>query len=587
MFTSRYRRIVFFFARIILSLFLWELVFPRLGLRGLARRTRSARLRGIAVRFRALAVRMGGVLIKVGQFLSSRLDVLPEEITSELAGLQDEVPPENFADLRRAAEAELGAPLAEKFAEFDETPLAAASLGQAHRARLKKPGFSEPSPLRSEGLRETGFLTVVVKIQRPNIESLIATDLAALRTVGDWLKRYPPIRRRADVPALLAEFTRTLYEEIDYLAEGRNAETFAAHFKSRAGVRVPRVVWSHTTKRVLTLEDVYAIKITDYEAITAAGIERAEVARRLFDAYLKQIFEDGFFHADPHPGNLFVQPLTPLPAGASPDVTSGEGGGVARSAGVGGEGSWQLTFVDFGMVGRVPPNLRAGLREAVIAIGTKDSARLVKSYQMLGVLLPHADLALLERMEAKAFERFWGKSMTELRQMGPQQMREFASEFRELIYTMPFQIPEDLIFLGRTVAILSGMCTGLNPQFNVWDALAPYAQKLIAEEAATGWEFWLDELGALARALLSLPKRTEAVLSQIERGEVAVRIPQVVERLDRLELAARRTVGGMIFAALLVGGVQLYLAGQMAFGGALLAGAALALGWVVVSGRRG
>ncbi len=557
MVASRYRRIVFFFARVVAGLIFWELILPRLGLRRFARRNRPARLRRIAVRFRALAIRMGGVLIKVGQFLSSRLDVLPEEITSELAGLQDEVPPENFADIRRAAEAELGAPLSERYAEFDETPLAAASLGQAHRAKVRA---AHASPLQS----------VVVKIQRPNIEALIATDLAALRTVGDWLKRYPPIRRRADVPALLAEFTRSLYEEIDYVAEGRNAETFAANFKDRAGVRVPRVVWTHTTKRVLTLEDVYAIKITDYDAITTAGIDRAEVARRLFDAYLTQIFDDGFFHADPHPGNLFVSPL-------SISFGNGEGGGGVR---------WQLTFIDFGMVGHVPPNLRAGLREAVIAIGTKDSARLVKSYQMLGVLLPHADLALLERAETKAFERFWGKTMTELRQLGPEQMGEFAHEFRELIYAMPFQIPEDLIFLGRTVAILSGMCTGLDPHFNVWAGLAPYAQKLIAEEVTSSWEFWLDELGILARVLLSLPKRTETMLSKLERGEVAVRVPQLTEQVGRLELAVRRMVGGLIFAALLVGGVQLYLAGQIWVGGVLLAGAATALVWVVLVGRK-
>lgn len=545
---ARYRRIVLFFARVVFSLIAWELILPRLGLRKRVRRTRSDRLRRIAVVFRALAIEMGGVLIKVGQFLSSRLDVLPIEITAELARLQDEVPPENFADIRRVVEIELNAPLGKQFVAFDETPLAAASLGQVHRAKL---GTTAESA------------NVVVKVQRPNIETIIATDLAALRTVGNWLHRYPPIRRRADAPALLAEFTRILYEEIDYLAEGRNAETFAANFEGRTDVRVPYVVWTHTTRRVLALEDVYAIKITDYDAITEAGVDRAEVARRLFDTYMRQIFEDGFFHADPHPGNLFVQP------------------------GVGdGETDWQLTFVDFGRAGRVPPNLRAGLREGVIAIGTQDAARMVKAYQMLGVLLPHADLALLEKAVAKEFEQFWGKSMAELREITVQEMREFAHEFRELIYTMPFQIPQDLILLGWTVAILSGMCTGLDPQFNVWNHVTPFAQKLIAEEALSGWEFWLGELGTMARALLALPQRTEAMLGKMERGEIAVRTPQLAEQMSRLERTARQGIGGLIFAALLMSGTQLYLAGHVALGSALFAGAGITLGWTLFPRRR-
>ena len=365
------------------------------------------------------------------------------------------------------------------------------------------------------------------------------------------------------MPALLAEFTRTLYEEIDYLAEGRNAETFAAHFEDRPDVRVPYVVWTHTTPRALVLEDVYAIKITDYDAITEAGVDRAEVARRLFDTYLRQIFDDGFFHADPHPGNLFVQPRV------------GDG-----------ETDWQLTFVDFGMAGRVPPNLRAGLREGVIAIGTQDAARTVKAYQMLGVLLPHADLALLEKAVAKEFEQFWGKSMAELREISHQEMREFAQEFRELIYTMPFQIPQDLLLLGRTVAILFGMCTGLDPEFNVWNHVTPFAQKLIAEETLSGWEFWLGELGTLARTLLTLPRRTDAILGKMERGELAVRTPQLAEQMNRLERTVRQGVGGLIFAALLMSGVQLYLAGHVPLGGALFAGAGIALGWTLFARRR-
>jgi predicted unusual protein kinase regulating ubiquinone biosynthesis (AarF/ABC1/UbiB family) len=552
MLRTRYRRIILFSTRVIASLITWKLILPRLGFRKWAQQTRSDRLRRIAAAFRALAVEMGGVLIKVGQFLSSRLDVLPIEVISELAGLQDEVPAEDFADIRRVAETELGAPLLSKFARFDKVPLAAASLGQAHRAEIKTPVESA----------DGSFSTVVVKVQRPNIEAIVATDLAALRTVGNWLHRYPPIRRRADIPMLLAEFSRILYEEMDYLAEGRNAETFGANFAGRPDVLVPRVVWTHTTRRMLALEDVYGIKITNYDAITAVGIDRAAVARRLFDTYLKQIFDDGFFHADPHPGNLFVFP------------DDDEGGQ-----------NWRLTFVDFGMAGRVPPNLRAGLREGGIAIGTQDAARVVKAYQMMGVLLPHADLELLEKAEAQAFERFWGKSMTELQQISHKEMMEFAREFRELIYTMPFQVPQDLILLGRTLAILFGICTGLDPQFNVWHSIVPFAQKLIAEEALSGWEFWVGELGGMARTLLALPRRAETLLGQLERGELAVQVPRLARLISRLEQSIRRTAGGVVFAALLMGGVQLHLAGQVVFGSVLFAGAGLALLWVILARR--
>ncbi len=204
---------------------------------------------------------MGGVLIKVGQFLSSRVDVLPIEVTDELSGLQDEVPPALFADIRRVAEAELGGTLEEKFQTFDPEPLAAASLGQVHRATL--PGSMDPAALFTSAADQAPSpkVEVVVKILRPQIEQIIETDLAALRTVGAWIHRYPPVCRRMNVPGLLSEFTRVLLQEVDYLAEGRNAETFAANFKNFPGIRVPKVYWSHTTRRTLTLENVLAIKI--------------------------------------------------------------------------------------------------------------------------------------------------------------------------------------------------------------------------------------------------------------------------------------------------------------------------------------
>jgi predicted unusual protein kinase regulating ubiquinone biosynthesis (AarF/ABC1/UbiB family) len=321
---GRYLRILTFFAGVIVRFIYWELILRKIGFRQLAKTTRPERFRREALRFRALALRMGGVMIKVGQFLSSRLDILPPEITDTLADLQDEVPAESFAEIRQLAEQELGAPLSEKFEWFDENPLAAASLGQVHRARL-----------RVDAEREEDFTNVVVKVQRPNIAFIVAVDLSALKRVGKWLMVYRPISEHADVPALLREFSETVYEEIDYQKEAGNAETFFENFKDDKLVNVPRVIRSLSTLRVLTLEDVFAIKITDYEAITAAGIDRGEVARKLLDVYLEQIFEDGFFHADPHPGNLFVTPLPP---------TKGSKRKTVR---------WQLTFVDFGMVGRV------------------------------------------------------------------------------------------------------------------------------------------------------------------------------------------------------------------------------------------
>jgi predicted unusual protein kinase regulating ubiquinone biosynthesis (AarF/ABC1/UbiB family) len=567
MLRARYRRIVLFFGRILLSFVIWDLLFPRLGLRGLAVRTRNDRLRRSAIAFRDLAIQMGGVMIKVGQFLSARADVLPPEFTRELAGLQDEVPPVPFAEIRRQAEVEFGVPLDEKFAFFEQKPLAAASLGQVHRARLHEP--PEPLTQVSRAVRKNMGVDVVVKVQRPNIEKIITTDLAALHTVGGWLQRYKPIRRRADVPALLKEFTRILYQEIDYISEGHNAETFAANFRDSQGVRVPRVIWTHTTRRALTLENVWSIKITDYHLIAAAGISRAEVASRLLDTYLKQIFEDGFFHADPHPGNLFVNPLDKMP-----DVDS-----QSKTA-------WELTFVDFGMVGQVPDNLRNGLREMLIGVGTQDAERVVRSYEVMDLLLPNADLDLLIKAVSREFELFWGKNMTELSNVSFDEMRQFASEFRDIVYKMPFQVPQDVIFLARCVGILAGMCTGLDPQFNLWDHLAPYALKLMAEESRSVPAIWLEEVEKLVRALIGIPRKMDSVLARIERGDIAVQTPDVVQQTRLLEAAIRQVTVGIIFAAFMLGGVQLYLGDQQTFGGILLFGAFTSLLWLLVIGKR-
>jgi len=535
-----------FFMGVMASVLVWDVLLPRVGLGILSRRTRKTRMRRIAVGYRTLAVRMGGVLIKVGQFLSSRLDVMPREITSELAGLQDEVGAESFEAIRGVLEAEFGGPLASRFCEFDPAPMASASIGQVHRARLcTEIGATDPPP-------------VVVKVQRPDIQKIVEADLAAVRAAGAWLQRFRSVRRHADVPGLIEEFSRSLYEELDYLHEGKNAERFAANFSDRPEVVVPGVVWSHTTLRVLTLEDVGAIKITDYAAIEEAGIDRAEVAEKLLDVYLKQVFEDGFFHADPHPGNLFVLPRP------------------------GRRGAWRLVFVDFGMTGTLSPEAFRGLREGLLAFGTRDAPRLVRAFQRLQVLLPGADLDLLERACKRLFDTLWGKSTREMLRMPAAEFRMFADEFSELLYEMPFQVPENLILLGRCVSILAGMATGLDPEFNVWQGLAPHVQRLMEKESGSGWRLALKELGDIARVLLALPKRTDELITRIEQGRVDIRMPEMRQHVARLEHGMRKLGGAIVFAAGLVAGTNLYLGGHLEIALGVAAAEAALLVWIVL-----
>jgi len=574
MYRNRYRKITFFFGRHLLNILILDLILPHIGFRTWSEKSRPSRLGNIARQFRELAIDMGGVLIKVGQFLSTRVDVLPPEFINELIGLQDEVPPEDFKAIREVVEIEFSSELEMVFYSIDPTPLAAASLGQVHKAKLFKSLNQRfgTSPIKSsinQNRLPDDLISVVVKIQRPDIEKIIDIDLRALQTVGGWLQRYRPIKRRINLPALLNEFTRILHEEIDYINEGKNAEIFASNFNNVPQVRVPEVIWSHTTKRVLTLENVWGIKISDFDGMSKAGVARSDVANLLIDTYLKQIFEDGFFHADPHPGNLFINPIPimpPIPAGNVHRLHNSEV-------------FWQLTFVDFGMAGIIPDNMKEGLRELLIGIGTKDISRVIKSYQMMNIILPGADIDQLKQAGADVFELFWGRNMSELTQVRTEDVIKITKDYRQLIYSLPIQIPQNIIFLGRAIGILSGICTGLDPEFNLFDHLAPYTQQLIIEQIKPDPTKILQDIGSWLNTIYQLPLKLDELTYKLDQGEVSIKIPEVNRQITRVEGAIRAVALSLIFSSLLLGGIQLKIANEdllayILFSSALVTGAA-------------
>ena len=549
---ARYRRILRFAAWHLAVAWWFELILPRIGLAKIAERTRTRRMRRFAQRFHVLAVDLGGLMIKVGQFMSSRLDVLPPEITAELEGLQDEVPPVPFPAIRALAEEELGAPLGKVFASVEETPIAAASLGQAHRARLL--------PIDAA---DTGLDSVVLKVQRPGIDAIVDVDLAALRKVGGWLSHVRFVSSRANMPALVEEFGQTSLEEIDYLQEAANAERFATDFADDDKVTVPDVVWERTTRRVLTLEDVTAIKITDAEALLAAGIDPAKVAPVFASVMFDQMFTNGFFHADPHPGNIFITPID--------DPTA--------------ERAWKLTFIDFGMMGEVPLKTRSGLRKLLIAAAARDGKGLVAAISDVGVLATSADTAELERAMTALFGRFGGMGFAELREVDPREFREFAVEFGDVVRSLPFQLPENFLLIIRAMSLTSGVCSSLDATFNLWDSVEPYAAKLLRDERGNIVQDVGKQALDAAGVALRLPKRVDGLITRIEDGSLSVKSPRLERQVAQLHRTAQRLVSMLVFGALLIAGAVVRVDDTM-LGSVLMIASALPLLHGLWAGRR-
>jgi predicted unusual protein kinase regulating ubiquinone biosynthesis (AarF/ABC1/UbiB family) len=556
---ARSRRALWFGAQMIGGLILWELVLARIVGQERVARGRTRRFVRLARDFRRLAVSLGGVWIKLGQYLSTRVDLMPPEILNELSDLQDAVPPEDPAFMTAAIERELGRPVRELFADFEVEPVAAASFGQAHLATL------------ASGQR------VVVKVQRPFMEQIVAVDLKSLGTIARWAQLYAPLRRRVNLNSLIKEFADGVWAELDYEQEARNAETFARNFANDPAVRVPRTYRELTTKHVLALENVEEIKITDFAGMESAGVSRVAVARKLFQTYLQQIFVDGFFHADPHPGNLFVQPLDP---GMAQKLGVGDSSADAERADLGegkkeGSGTpFLLVYVDFGMMGTITPAYMKELKEFIIATSLRDARRLTAAAQRMGFFLPDADVTRIEQAIGLLFDKFWGMTVTDLRNVDFSAMYSFAVEFKDLLFTLPFQMPQNILYLGRAVNILSGMSTALDPAFNAWKEMQPFAQGMAGQEGGRNAQRTaqdvVNEALRLLRLTVQLPVQLDTLISRALTGQLELRAQlsqSSTNDVRRLEGSVTKLAWAVVFAALLVCGTLLLMNAATAWAG--------------------
>jgi predicted unusual protein kinase regulating ubiquinone biosynthesis (AarF/ABC1/UbiB family) len=473
--------------------------------------------------FRETAVKLGVLMIKLGQFLSSRADLLPEQALYTLTSLQDEVPAAPFSHVVSVLEEELGKPIEQVFSVLERKAVAAASLGQVHKAVLAATGE-----------------TVAVKIQRPNIEQLVRTDLSTLKFVIRLITRFIDTSDFIDLMAFYNEFKRTTYEEIDYITEASNAKRFKEMFKDDPTIYIPKVYEEYTSRRVLVLEWIDGIKINDYAALEAAGISRLEVANRTVRAYFHQFFEAGFFHADPHPGNIFVKKGTP------------ESGPIVE-------------FVDFGMVGSLTKGMKKALRALFLSMVTRDSRGLTKALAQLGFIGEGANMAAIEHGIALMIEQYYSTTLGEM------DIGEVSHDIERLMYGQPIHIPAQFAFTGRAVSTLIGIATGLAPDFNFVAVATPYARKFMGLNAAGAGQTLQDlltELVAASRVLLTLPRSLERVINKIDEGQLEVKATVGVPHSRPGRRGSRRdgsdspsSIGGIswivIFGSSLVGGIVL------------------------------
>ncbi|MDB9445190.1 ABC1 kinase family protein [Anabaena sp. CS-542/02] len=451
---------------------------------GITEDKQAARRKAQAVWIRNTLLDLGPTFIKVGQLFSTRADIFPGEYVEELAKLQDKVPAFSYEQVETSIEQELGKKIPELFLDFEPIPLAAASLGQVHKAVLHNGDV------------------VVVKVQRPGLKKLFEIDLQILKGITRYFQNHPKWGRGRDWLGIYDECCRILWEEIDYLNEGRNADTFRRNFRGYEWVKVPRVYWRYASPRVLTLEYVPGIKISQYEALEAAGLDRKVLARQGAQAYLLQLLNNGFFHADPHPGNIAVSP------------------------------NGDLIFYDFGMMGQIKSNVREGLMETLFGIAQKDGDRVVQSLINLGAIAPTDDMGPVRRSVQYMLDNFMDQPFEN------QSVSAISDDLYEIAYNQPFRFPATFTFVMRAFSTLEGVGKGLDPEFNFMEVAQPYAMQLITNMNGSDNNSFINELSRQAvqvsSTALGLPRRLEDTLEKLERGDMRVRVRSIeTERLLR------------------------------------------------------
>ncbi len=455
-------------------------------------------------RVRLALEELGPTFIKLGQILSTRADIVPPEYITELARLQDQAPPVEGALIEEIIVQELGCPLEKVFATFDPMPVAAASIGQAHAATL----------LSGE--------EVIVKVRRPGVVEQVEEDLEILQNLAITASRRWEGADHYDLPGLVQEFAHTLRAELDYIREGRNAERFAVNCAGDPlSIHIPRIYWDTTTDRVLTLERIRGMKINDLAALDNAGIDRPALADRAVRIILKMILEDGFYHADPHPGNFFIEP------------------------------DGRIGLIDYGLVGIVDTRTQEQLVDIFLAITSQDAERLVDTMLMLGFTHQRVDRPQLQRDLESLLSQYYGKSYEEI------DIWPVLTEALTIVQHHHLQLPSNLALLLKTLLMDEALGTLLDPTFNMTAMLAPYSKHLVQRQYS--FDYWWRNVSRAgvdaARLGLELPQQMRRLLNELESGniEVGVNTETLKPILTDVKQMVNRVVLGIIAAAFIVG----------------------------------